>query len=88
MADLSRREMVILAPLCALMIWIGVNPTPLLERMEPSVRVVLERVQAAAPADLGATEESGPSVVFAAAPEDLEASDDLAGGDPPTDEEE
>ncbi|HIF21193.1 MAG TPA: NADH-quinone oxidoreductase subunit M, partial [Gemmatimonadetes bacterium] len=88
MADLSRREMVILAPLCALMIWIGWNPTPLLERMEPSVRVVLERVQAAAPADLGAAAEPGPTVVFAAAPEDLEASDDLDGGDPPTDEEE
>jgi NADH-quinone oxidoreductase subunit M len=88
MADLSRREMVILAPLCALMLWIGWNPTPLLERMEPSVRVVLERVQAAAPADLGAAAEPGPTVVFAAAPEDLEASDDLDGGDPPTDEEE
>jgi NADH-quinone oxidoreductase subunit M len=34
--DLSRREMVILAPLCALMIVIGWNPTPILERMEPS----------------------------------------------------
>lgn len=48
--DLSRREMVILAPLCALMIWIGWNPTPLLERMEASVQVVIERVEAAQPA--------------------------------------
>jgi NADH-quinone oxidoreductase subunit M len=46
--DLSRREMVILAPLVALMIWIGWNPTPLLERMEPSVRAVIERVEGAA----------------------------------------
>lgn len=45
--DLSRREMVILAPLCALMIVIGWNPTPVLERMEPSVRAVIERVEAA-----------------------------------------
>ncbi len=47
MTDLTPREMVILAPLVALMIVIGWNPTPVLERMEPSVRVVLERVEAA-----------------------------------------
>jgi NADH-quinone oxidoreductase subunit M len=47
--DVSRRELVILAPLCALMIWIGWNPTPFLERMEPSVRAVLERVEQFAP---------------------------------------
>ena len=47
--DLSRREMAILAPLIALMIVIGVHPTPLLRRMEPSVQMVLERVSAAAP---------------------------------------
>ena len=47
--DLSRREVVILAPMIALMIVIGVHPTPLLRRMEPSVQMVLERVYAAAP---------------------------------------
>ena len=41
--DLNSREMVILAPLCALMILIGWHPTPVLERMEPSVRAVIER---------------------------------------------
>ena len=46
-ADLSRREMAIMAPLVALMIWIGVHPTPFLERMEPSIEVVLERVERA-----------------------------------------
>ena len=45
-ADLSRREMAILAPMVALMIVIGVWPTPILERMEPSVRAVLEQVDA------------------------------------------
>ena len=45
--DLSKRELAILAPLCALMIWIGWNPTPLLDRMEPSVQVVLERLDEA-----------------------------------------
>ena len=33
----------------ALMIVIGVHPTPLLRRMGPSVQLVLERVYAAAP---------------------------------------
>ena len=47
--DLSPREMTILAPLCALMLVIGWNPTPILERMEPSVRAVIERVEAASP---------------------------------------
>jgi len=44
MKDLSRREMVILGPMLALMIWIGFNPTPFLARMESSVNVVLEQV--------------------------------------------
>ena len=48
--DLNGREIAIMAPLCALMLIIGWHPTPILERMEPSVRVVLERVEAAAPA--------------------------------------
>ena len=52
MEDLSTREMVVLAPLIALMIVIGWNPTPVLERMEPSVRVVLERVETAREAAL------------------------------------
>ncbi|MCE2454490.1 MAG: NADH-quinone oxidoreductase subunit M [Gemmatimonadetes bacterium] len=54
--DLSRRELAILAPMCALMIWIGVQPGPMLERMEPSVRAVVERVESGTvggPADGG-----------------------------------
>ena len=43
--DLSGREMAILGPMCALMIWIGLQPGPFLERMEPSVQAVLERVE-------------------------------------------
>ena len=52
--DLSRREITILAPMIALMIWIGVYPTPFLRRMEPSVQAVLERVEAAVPAGASA----------------------------------
>ena len=40
----------------ALMIWIGVHPAPFLERMEPSVQVVLERVEGAR-LDLGAAQQ-------------------------------
>ncbi|HEX6939764.1 MAG TPA: NADH-quinone oxidoreductase subunit M [Longimicrobiales bacterium] len=43
--DLSRREMAVLAPLVALMIWIGVYPKPFLERMEVTVVELLEEVE-------------------------------------------
>ena len=56
--DLSRREAAILAPMIALMILIGVHPTPLLRRMEPSVQLVIERVHAAAPPRAGLVESS------------------------------
>jgi len=49
MSDLSKREMVILTPMLALMIWIGFNPTPFLARMEPSVNAVLEQVNGSGP---------------------------------------
>ncbi len=56
MADLSGREIAILAPMCALMIWIGVQPGPFLERMEPTVQAVLERVEnAPSPTAMGET---------------------------------
>jgi NADH-quinone oxidoreductase subunit M len=48
MKDLDRREVAILTPLLALMVLVGVFPSPILERMEPSVRAVLERVEGAA----------------------------------------
>jgi NADH-quinone oxidoreductase subunit M len=67
--DLSGREIAILAPLCALMIWIGWNPTPFLERMEPSVRAVIERVE-------GVAEVEAPADVFIEAGAVDEASDD------------
>ena len=61
--DLSRREIAILAPLIALMIVIGVHPTPLLRRMEPSVQMVLERVYSAAPPRAALIESGGRSLV-------------------------
>ncbi|HUH13163.1 MAG TPA: NADH-quinone oxidoreductase subunit M [Longimicrobiales bacterium] len=44
--DLSRREMVVLAPLVAVMIWMGVYPKPFLERTEASVIELIEAVEA------------------------------------------
>ncbi len=57
--DLSRREKVILTPLVALMIWIGVHPTPFLDRMGPSVDRVLERVEGARTGFASLTPELG-----------------------------
>lgn len=45
MPDLSGREIAVLAPLLLLMVGLGVYPKPVLERMEPSVQAVLERVE-------------------------------------------
>ncbi len=47
MKDLSRREIAVLAPLLALMILLGVHPTPVLERMEPGVQAIVEYVDGA-----------------------------------------
>jgi len=51
--DLSRREMTVLAPLLILMILLGVYPKPVLERMEPSVQAVIERVESRGGLGLG-----------------------------------
>lgn len=45
--DLSRRELAILTPMIALMFWIGVQPAPLLRRIEPSVQLLLAYVAGA-----------------------------------------
>ena len=46
-ADLSRREIAVMAPLMALMLLLGLYPQPLLSRMEPPVTALLDRVHAA-----------------------------------------
>jgi NADH-quinone oxidoreductase subunit M len=45
--DLSRRELTVLAPLVAGMIWLGVYPKPFLERMEVTVAELVETVDRA-----------------------------------------
>ncbi len=75
--DLSRREIAILAPMIALMIVIGVHPTPLLRRMEPSVQMVLERVYAAAPPVAALTESSRDESDAGDAPDASDAWDEI-----------
>jgi NADH-quinone oxidoreductase subunit M len=43
--DLTGRERLVLAPVLALLIVFGLFPRPILERSEPTVRVLLERVE-------------------------------------------
>lgn len=47
LADLSWREIGLIAPLIFLMVFMGVYPRPFLDRTESSVRVIQERVQPA-----------------------------------------
>src|SRR6266571_2798860 len=45
--DLSPRELAVLLPLVACIVWIGVYPKPLLRRMEPSAQQLIQTVRAA-----------------------------------------
>jgi NADH-quinone oxidoreductase subunit M len=47
LADLSARELAVLLPLVACIVWIGVYPAPLLRRMEPSAQHFIESVRPA-----------------------------------------
>jgi NADH-quinone oxidoreductase subunit M len=42
--DLSGREVAVMVPILVLIIWLGVYPKPFLDRIEPSARAVLARV--------------------------------------------
>ena len=44
--DLDTREILIIAPLAALILFLGVYPKPALDRIEPAVTEVLERIEA------------------------------------------
>jgi NADH-quinone oxidoreductase subunit M len=46
-ADLNSREIAVMVPLIALMLFMGLYPKPLLNRMEPSVAALLNRVHLA-----------------------------------------
>lgn len=44
--DLGRRELAILLPLVALILWLGIYPKPFLDRMQPAAEGVLSTVEA------------------------------------------
>jgi NADH-quinone oxidoreductase subunit M len=43
--DLNRRELALLVPMIAVIIWLGVYPAPVLRRMEGSAQLLIDRVQ-------------------------------------------
>jgi type II secretory pathway component PulM len=45
--DIDWREKIILVPLVLLIFWIGIYPKPLLERIEPAAKQVLQQVSRA-----------------------------------------
>ena len=45
LADLSTREIVVFAPILALVFFMGIYPKPLLSRMEPSIRAIVAHVE-------------------------------------------
>jgi NADH-quinone oxidoreductase subunit M len=49
MLDLDRREKLVIAPILAMIVLIGVYPKPFLDRMGPSLQTVVDRVQQANP---------------------------------------
>jgi NADH-quinone oxidoreductase subunit M len=63
LSDLSRREIVVLAPLVAGMIWLGFFPKPFLERMEPSLTELIQTVERRTGAGVAVAEPDNPAVV-------------------------
>ena len=47
LADLNFREFMTFAPLIILAVWIGIYPTPFLERLDPTVKTVIARLNQA-----------------------------------------
>src|SRR5262249_16946126 len=47
LADLNAREVGLMLPLCACIVWLGVQPTPFLEKCAPGVERVVASVEGA-----------------------------------------
>jgi NADH-quinone oxidoreductase subunit M len=45
--DLDRRELAILVPIVILIVWLGVYPKPFLDKIEPAVQILVERMESA-----------------------------------------
>src|SRR5947207_9616481 len=49
LTDLTPREITVLVPLVVLILWIGIYPKPILRRMEPSARALIEQIKPSVP---------------------------------------
>ena len=58
--DLKITEKLVMVPLIGLIVFLGIYPKPLLERIEPSVRVLIAHVETEVPSFHAATPQVGP----------------------------
>ena len=58
-ADLTRREWAVMLPILALIVWIGIYPKPMLERIEPAVRNVVVQYHSAVKTHLASLDNAG-----------------------------
>jgi len=65
--DLNGRELALMAPLVAAIIWLGVYPKPVLERMEPAARAFVQRVERGAARGVATAEAAAPAAPGAGA---------------------
>jgi len=45
LTDLTPREIAVLVPLLVCILWIGIYPKPMLRRMEPTARALIEQLK-------------------------------------------
>ena len=57
--DLSARERIILAPILALIVFMGVYPQPFLQRMQPAVEITLKRIFVGSATPVAANQKAG-----------------------------
>jgi NADH-quinone oxidoreductase subunit M len=63
MADLRARDVLVMIPLLGLILFMGIYPKPVLDRIEPSVDLLVERVEANSDFDQPAVTVDGPDAV-------------------------
>jgi NADH-quinone oxidoreductase subunit M len=80
--DLSVREWIVIAPICAMAIFMGVVPNVFLKPMEPSVRRAVEHVRGVSPRNADASPSSEITLTSAPAPATVPVAP--AAGDPAT----
>jgi NADH-quinone oxidoreductase subunit M len=47
LTDLSWREIIVMTPIVVMIFWIGIYPKPFIDRIEPTVQVLLTRLEQA-----------------------------------------